>query len=292
MNGDPEWNRSLYFNLHDEKNDLTAFMRIGNKPNKGEKSMFLFVIKGKQVFGMRNAVAYDSKERECSGLEFSENGDGTWHIAYRGPFFDMASQEKVPLMSSMDVEWKPVNPLMDYHDCVDAKGAEMSSKTVSEHFEQFGVVSGRISLGDATYDIDATGERDFSEGVRDWGSPKMWMWLNSVYGKESGFNATKLCTQVGDVDAGYFGTAEGNDPVVGIEIDLSYDKGIPSGYRMKMHGKSGKDYAVDGKVLAHAVLPMQGSKDMLLVETISETVMDGRKGRGIAEFLVTVEHKD
>ena len=31
---------------------------------------------------------------------------------------------------------------------------------------------------------------------------------------------------------------------------------------------------------------MQGSKDMMLVETISETVHEGRTGYGIAEFLV------
>ena len=35
-----EWNESYYFNFHDKTNDLTAFMRIGNKVNKNEKSMF------------------------------------------------------------------------------------------------------------------------------------------------------------------------------------------------------------------------------------------------------------
>ena len=35
-----EWNESYYFNFHDTNNDLTAFMRIGNKINKNEKSMF------------------------------------------------------------------------------------------------------------------------------------------------------------------------------------------------------------------------------------------------------------
>ena len=44
MNDNPEWNESYYFNLHDHSNGVTVFMRIDNKPNKDEKSIFLFVI--------------------------------------------------------------------------------------------------------------------------------------------------------------------------------------------------------------------------------------------------------
>ena len=286
MNDHPEWNESYYFNLHDHSDGVTVFMRIGNKPNKNEKSVFLFVIEKDRVCGIRNAVPCDDQHKACSGLVFTDNPDGTWHISYKGPLFDVRAMGPDPIASSMDIAWNPVNPVMDYHDCVDAKGEAMSAQTASEHFEQFGLVKGKLVVGDRTYDIDATGERDKSEGVRDWGAPKMWMWLNSVYGSDTGFNATKLCTQAGDVDAGFYGTAKGNDPVVKIDIDVQYDKGMPAGYDMVMHGKSGKEYAVKAKIIGKAVLPMQGSKDMMLVETISETVHEGRTGYGIAEFLV------
>ena len=286
MSTELEWNESYYFNLHDHSSGVTAFMRIGSKPNKNEKSVFLFVIEGGRVLGIRNATACDDDRRSCSGLRFDEGPDGVWRISYEGPLFDVRSKEPAPIPSSLDLRWKPVNPVMDYHDCVDAEGAAMSAQTASEHFEQFGTVDGRISIGGSSCDVDATGERDKSEGVRDWGAPKMWMWLNSVYGKDLGFNATKLCTEAGDVDAGYVGTAESNDPVVGIDVDVTYGDGIPSGYRMTMRGKSGKEYSVEAKIIGHATLPMQGSNEMLLVETVSETVMDGRTGYGIAEFLV------
>jgi hypothetical protein len=114
----------------------------------------------------------------------------------------------------------------------------------------------------------------------------MWLWLNSVYGKDKAFNATKLSTQMGDVDAGYVGTESSNDPVVKIDIDIGYDGGLPVSYVMTMHCKSGATYDVEAKILHYAQLPVQGSKDMMLVETISETVMEGRTGYGIAEFLV------
>ncbi len=285
MSGELDWNESYYFNLHDQKEGVTVFMRIGNKPNRDEKSMFLFVIEEDRICGMRNAVGCDDDRKSCSGLTFREEGDA-WHITYRGPLFDTASKEPVPIMSSLDLIWKPVNPLMDYHDCVDAKGAELSSKTVSEHFEQFGTITGTVVVGDRSHSVEATGERDMSEGVRDWGSPKMWMWLNSVYGTDLGFNATKLSTDMGDVDAGYVGTKDSNDPVVKIDIDVGFEKGIPATYSMTMHCKSGASHDVEAKIMRYAVLPMQGSKDMLLVETISETEMGGRRGYGIAEFLV------
>ncbi|AMK13560.1 hypothetical protein AUP07_0506 [methanogenic archaeon mixed culture ISO4-G1] len=284
MSTELDWNESYYFNFFDPKEGVTAFMRIGNKPNRDEKSVFLFVMTKKGIFGLRNAVPCDDKKTECSGLKFTEE-KGVWHIAYSGPLFDV-SKEPAPTMSSLDIVWTPVNPVMDYHDCVDAKGAAMSAQTASEHFEQFGIAKGKIVIGDMTFDVDATGERDKSEGVRDWGSPKMWLWLNSVYGTDRGFNATKLSTQMGDVDAGFVGDKDSNDPVVKIDIEIGYDGSIPKCYRMTMKGKSGKDYSVTAKILQHAILPMQGSKDMLLVETISETVMDGRTGYGIAEFLV------
>jgi len=57
-----------------------------------------------------------------------------------------------------------------------------------------------------------------------------------------------------------------------------------------MHCKSGAKHDVKARILRHAQLPMQGSKDMMLIETISETEMEGMKGYGIAEFLVPVRH--
>jgi len=285
MSGELDWNESYYFNLYDPKEDVTVFMRIGNKPNRDEKSLFLFVMEKDRICGFRNAVPCDENKTECSGLKFTENSS-SWHISYQGPLFDTAVKEPVSIVSALDLEWVPVNPVMDYHDCVDAKGAALSAQTASEHFEQFGLVTGTVKVGDRTYSVKATGERDKSEGVRDWGSSKMWMWLNSVYGEDLGFNATKLSMQIADVDAGFVGTKDCNDPVVKIGIDLEYDGNIPKSYKMKMTGKSGKQYDVEAKIIRYALLPMTGSKDMMLIESISETVMDGRTGYGIAEFLV------
>lgn len=284
MTTHPEYSYSWYFNFYDEQNDVTAFMRIGNKPNKDNKDMFFFIVEKDRINGMRSAVNYDENARtECSGLKFAPNADGSWHITYQGPMADYKDQTKI-LMVNMDVQWVPVNKEMNYRDCVTAEGEALSSKVASEHFEQFGNAKGTLVVGDRKFDIVATGERDRSEGVREWGSPKMWYWLNSVYDGQIGFDVTKLCTEMGDVDAGYFGNKNCNDALYKHEINTEYNNGIPSSFTIKSYGKSGRTYEIKGTVIRYAALPM--APGMMLVETISKTEYNGRTGHGIAEFLV------
>lgn len=284
MNDNPDWNESYYFNFHDEKKDITAFMRIGSKPNKNERTMFFFLMGKELVAGMRFSGPCDGDKLSSAGLKFKETNEGKWKITYNGPIFDPANP-KDPSMAEMDILWSPINEPMDYKRCVDEKKTEMSSKVASEHYEQYGHAKGTISVDGIRFDIDAYGERDKSEGVREWGSPKMWMWINSVYDGKYGFNITKLSTDAGDVDAGYFNDGNGNDPLTNAEIDVKMsDSGIPSGFTMNLGGS--KTYMIKGTVLRHAALPMAGSKTMMLVETISKTEWNGKTGYGIAEFLV------
>jgi hypothetical protein len=93
------------------------------------------------------------------------------------------------------------------------------------------------------------------------------------------------------VDAGFVGTKDSNDPVMKIDVDISYEGSMPKSYVMTMTGKSGKKYDIEAKILQSAQLPMQGSKDMLLIETISQTTYEGRTGFGIAEFLVPAKRE-
>lgn len=284
MDSHPEYSESWYFNYYDEKADVTAFMRIGNKPNKDEKTMFFFLVGKDKIVGMRSQVNYDeNSKKSCSGLEFIPMENGSWNLRYNGPMANYADQKDISMVT-MDIEWTPLNKEMNYRDCVSAEEVELSSKVASEHFEQYGKAIGKIGINGSVTNIEAYGERDRSEGVREWGSPKMWYWLNSVYDGENGYNVTKLCTEMGDVDAGYFGDSKNNDPIMKSEIDTEYTSGIPSSYTIKATGKSGKTYEIAGTVMRYAMLPM--APGMMLVETISKTEWNGKTGYGIAEFLV------
>ncbi len=279
-----EWNESYYFNFHDKINDLTGFMRIGNKVNKNEKSMFFFLMSPQMVGGIKMEAPCDKNPLSCGGLDFEEIESGKWRLRYHGSIYDPQTEIPNEFKVKMDVTWEALNPVMDYVECVDEKQTEMSSNVASEHYEQFGKGRGRIEIDGEIFEIEALGERDLSLGVREWGSPKMWMWINSEFSHEEAFNITKLSVDEGDIDAGYFYTDSENKALVKSEIDLEFNNGIPSLFRMSLFDKKGSEYSVDGEVLRFGMIPVD--EKMILIETLSKYTWDCKEGYGIAEFLV------
>ena len=277
-----EWNESYYFNFHDNNNDLTAFMRIGNKVNKNEKSMFFYLMSPSITAGIKLETPCDDKPLNIAGLDYQKLESGQWKLKYEGPIFNPL--DKTEFKVKMDVTWKALNPVMDYVDCVDEKETEMSSNVASEHYEQFGKATGRIEIDDEAFDIEALGERDLSHGIRAWGSPKMWMWINSEFSNAEAFNITKLSVDEGDIDAGYFYTGSVNEPLVKSDIDVEFNNGIPSKFSMNLVDKKGSEYSVAGEVVRFGMIPVD--ERMILIETLSKYNWEGKEGYGIAEFLV------
>lgn len=277
-----EWNESYYFNFHDKNNDLTAFMRIGNKANKNEKSMFFYVMSSTMTAGIKLETPCDDKPLSIAGLEYQEMEPGQWRLQYDGSIFNPL--EKTEYKIKMDVIWEALNPVMDYVECVDEKETEMSSNVASEHYEQFGKAQGTIEIEGESLKIEALGERDLSRGIRAWGSPKMWMWINAEFSCEEAFNITKLSVEEGDIDAGYFYTNSVNEPLVKSDIDVEFNNGIPSSFSMALFDKKGSKYLVTGEVVRFGMIPVDDK--MLLIETISKYKWEDKEGYGIAEFLV------
>ena len=279
-----EWNESYYFNFHDRNNDLTAFMRIVNKVNKNEKSMFFFLMTSQHIAGIKLDAPCDNEPFSIAGLKYDEIESGKWKLKFNGSIFDPLAEVPKKLRVKMDVTWEALNPPMDYVDCVDEKQTNMSKNVASEHYEQFGKAGGVIEIDENVFEIDALGERDLSRGVREWGSPKMWMWINSAFSHDEAFNITKLSVSEGDVDAGYFYTGSVNIPLVKSDIDIKFNKGIPSSFSMVLFDKNSSIYEVKGEVIRFGMIPVDGG--MILIETISKYVWDGKEGYGVAEFLV------
>ena len=277
-----EWNESYYFNFCDVKNDLTAFMRIGSKINKNEKMMFFYLMSSKLLAGIKIETSYTGEKLSIAGLDYQEIETGKFKLKYNGHLFNPL--DKTQFNVKMDVTWQALNPIMDYMDCVDEKGVELSSNVASGHIEQFGKATGVIIIDDHVYEIEGLGERDQSVGVRAWGSPKMWMWINSAFSEKEAFNITKLSVREGEVDAGYFHTNSINEPLIKSEINMEYNKGIPSHFSMKLYDKKGNEYPVKGEVIRFGMIPVD--ENMNLIETLSKYTWKGKEGYGIAEFLV------
>lgn len=277
-----EWNESYYFNFHDKNNELTAFMRIGNKVNKNEKSMFFYLMSPKIIAGIKLETPCDENPWSIAGLNYEEIESDKWKLKYDGSIFNPIS--KTEFNVKMEVTWQALNPVMDYVDCVNQKQAEMSSNVASEHYEQFGRAIGNIEVDGELFEIEALGERDLSRGVREWGSPKMWMWINSEFSEDEAFNVTKLSVDEGDIDAGYFYTGSVNEPLVKSDIDVEFSNGIPSKFQMILFDKKGSEYSVSGEVIRFGMIPVD--EKMNLIETLSLYNWEGKEGYGVAEFLI------
>jgi hypothetical protein len=279
-----EWNESYYFNFHDKNNDLTAFMRIGNKVNKNEKSMFFYLMSPNLVAGIKLETPCGDKPLNIAGLDYQEVETGKWKLKYNGSIFDPLSKVPKEFKIKMDVTWEALNPIMDYVNCVDEKHAKLSSNVASEHYEQFGKAVGKIEIDNDIFEIEALGERDLSLGLRDWGSPKMWMWINSEFSNDEAFNITKLSVDEGDIDAGYFYINSVNEPLIKSDINLEFSNGIPSRFSMTLNDKKDNEYSVIGEVIRFGMIPVDGG--MILIETLSKYNWNDKEGYGVAEFLV------
>ena len=279
-----EWNESYYFNFHDKNNDITAFMRIGNKVNKNEKSLFFYLMSPKMIAGIKLETPFDNETLNMAGLDFQEIDSGKWNLKYDGTIFNPLAKVPTEYKVKMDMNWEALNPVMNYINCVDERQVSMSSNVASEHYEQFGKAVGIIEIDNEIFEIEALGERDLSIGVREWGSPKMWMWINSEFSHDEAFNITKLSVDEGDIDAGYFYINSVNEPLLKSDIDVKFNSGIPSKFSMNLFDKKGSKYSVTGEVIRFGMIPVD--ERMILIETLSKYNWDCKEGYGVAEFLV------
>ena len=236
------------------------------------------------IAGIKLETPCDDKPLNIAGLNYKETTTGKWKLKFDGSIFDPRAEVLKEFKVKMDITWEVLNPVMDYVDCVDQKQTEISSNVASEHYEQFGKATGTVKIDDEVFEIEAQGERDLSRGVREWGSPKMWMWINSEFSRDEAFNITKLSVDEGDIDAGYFYTGSANHPLTKSDIDLKFNNGIPSTFKMNLFDKKGSQYSVDGEVIRFGMVPVD--EKMILIETISKYDWDGKEGYGVAEFLV------
>lgn len=282
-----DWSESLYFNFHDKEAGLTAFMRIGLKPNRGQKEAFLFVMTDRMVCGMRTAAEMEGRPLEVNGLSYEREGDA-WRIAYQGQLAYMTEDGPIPIEADLDVLWTPLNEEFDYRRCVDQRSERLAAAVASEHLEQYGEAVGALSLGGERHRIRGLGERDHSWGVRDWNAPREWMWINCHLDRRTSLNLTRLVVDQGEVVAGFVHRDGVSHPIKRAKVETKYTpKGGPASFDLDISEEGGKRHILGAKVVREAVLPFEkdGARS-LLFETLAEYDWKGGTGYGIAEYLI------
>lgn len=288
-----EWSESFYFNFYDKAKDVCAFMRIGLKPNKNERSMFcFFLLPDGSIAGIKGQDPYKC-ELAVNGLSFEKvQPEKRWKLTYSGVLAKPGLQV-VPVRAAFSLEFEALNDMFDYRACVGGEKERIAQSVASEHLEQFGSVKGTVHIGDLTLEVDGLGERDHSWGIREWNAPKMWIWLTCQFSKDRALNLTKLVVDAGEVDAGFIHLDGKSTPVVASTVNTSYNEdGSPRSLDIILMGPSGEEYHVFADVMKKATLPFEspdGRVLSLMYETLACYRFDGQTGYGIAEYLIRKE---
>lgn len=181
------YNESVYFNFFDPNSQIGGILRTANRPSLGYKeySVNIKLPGGAIAFRAGREENTSNDEFACGGLTLSvDQPTRTWTLRFRGSLTRvalpqrLASQPGQVLKSSpaadceIDFQWTAGSPMF----VIDPLGSGNptpgeTSRMGTDHYEQFGTVSGRISLGSQTWILgDVPSMRDHTWGPRIWGT--------------------------------------------------------------------------------------------------------------------------
>lgn len=292
-----QWNESFYFNWFDKKQKICCFTRIGLTPNTDQKNMFLFFMlpNGKKLGIRKNTPLKTLPENDklvltVNGLQFiNKTNELEWNLQYNGSVLDPYQPKNPPVNLQFDLDFSGLHSIFNYRDCPLSKiQKDLSKNVASEHLEQFGKITGTLTVADDTYEITALGERDHSWGVRNWTAPKRWVWLTCQFNDEFAFNITKLTVSQGDIDAGFIYINGENHPIKNVTIDTAYSSHHePLLFNLKMTTISDKSFNVQASVMDKIHVPFENGKTKsMMYENLAKYTYQNTIGYGIAEYLI------
>lgn len=184
--GIDNFNESVYFNFVDPVSQLGGLVRIGNRPNLGysETSVQLTLPGGAIAFRAGRTPCDTNDSFSGQGLEITiKEPTRTAEIKYRNSVARvthpslMAEQGRIALKNApaeeceISLSYTASSPMFVINGDGDGDCTPGSSTIASDHYEQFGHLSGTIRIGKRTWVLDeVTSFRDHSWGPREWAS--------------------------------------------------------------------------------------------------------------------------
>lgn len=180
------WNESMYVQFHDPDAGLGGFLRLAKRPNegRGERTVCLYLPDGSVAFGYSRPSVEAGGVFEGAGLQIEVlepfervrvSFVGTVNLlpdpaALADPKAALSSTAVTGCAAALEL--RAVTP--PYSETFDGAGESFAPN----HYEQLMAVSGVLTLGDTSTDIDAYGLRDHSWGPRSWQAPHFYRWLH------------------------------------------------------------------------------------------------------------------
>jgi hypothetical protein len=176
------WQESWYFNWADPRHDVFGLARIGFRFRQRQiDGLVLTIRRGKPEY------VYPAVNIRYRGSWSDQTGTGGFHahgLAFR--IQEPLKRWRLSLKGrdAMELDWSAFTPVYNYHE----SGGDLPPNVAGHHFEQSGYVTGWTRFKGQELEMDGSGQRDKSWGVRDWASVEGWNWISAQFGEDLSFN--------------------------------------------------------------------------------------------------------
>jgi hypothetical protein len=302
------FSESAYFAVYDASSGVGGMMRVAHRVNDGyaEMTLNLPMPDGTVVFDYkRTDIVTDqffkaaTMEIECTEplqtVRLSYEDDA---VLLKDPTLlatntRRAMREEPRIKTEVDFTYQALHPNIEK---ITATGDLSSGELplARDHFEQFGIITGTVKVGDNTYKIErGLTMRDHSWGPREWVSPVYWRQAlpmmedgTCVSASRIGLSETEAATGGLIIDPD--GTTHAGG-VTRIETEQEY-KGAPTfegGYTVDLETEDGSSFHADATVLAFIPLRHRHPDTdnvMRVGQALCKFESDGRVGYGWTDF--------
>jgi hypothetical protein len=191
--GRERWRESYYFQFVDFKHGIGGYHGPGYRPVKGYSGV-LHVLWGlgqpTLIATEKGTYATHDAVHPVGGFEWEiVEPLKRWRIRFSGRLNDGGSDPAIPVPAvvaagaapggtvdvSYELTFERDKPAYLYDENPQWDGL------FDGHIDEVGRVTGTVRVGDRTYEVDGRGSKDHSWGVRDWGKPKGWRWVDMLF---------------------------------------------------------------------------------------------------------------
>ena len=295
-----EWNESYYFVFYDNRENIGGMSRIGFKPNKREAMAFFFLfLPDGSVGGFHQEIQMkefkDQLKVKCMHHDWQSGGN--WNFKFKGNMFFVDDSLNLPKIREnpqliqkiqnvkMDLLYSPINEIYEYSKYMTPESLEIGKKSGDKHWEQIGLVSGDLTVGDTIYRVNNTmSQRDHTYGVRDWTGVGDWFYYVVWFNKDLAINPAAIVTDDGRLSTGGFLYKQGkNIPLKTINIitqKFEPDGILPISSELELFDNEEKKYILKGEVGRIVPIPFkdfQGNQSVL-IQSFGKFNLNGIKG--------------
>ncbi|MBI5506892.1 MAG: hypothetical protein HY899_19060 [Deltaproteobacteria bacterium] len=278
-NGHPQWSQSYYFNFYDPRSRAGGFMRIGLLETAGQSNMILVLFRDGRpcYYRIREAAPYTS-DRLDRGVEVA----GLRLVSLQPS--QKAKLEFADNDFTMNLAFEGLCPMADAIAMTHNEAGALAQGFAAAHLEGPGKVSGTIRLRESEIEVNGTGFRDVSWGVRNWETLDHYCVSWPVFDNGLAFAGLTATTVQGQrvymkmlYDGGQWRAVQELDDVV----EFSDDELTVKSLRWRYRDSLDREWEYTARPLFRVFVPFDG---FLLTEHMMEyRLADGTIGYGLCE---------